>query len=32
VAAGWRVLRVSWKRLETEPVWVAERLAEALAA
>ncbi len=32
VAAGWRVLRVSWERLAAEPVWVAERLAEALAA
>jgi very-short-patch-repair endonuclease len=32
VAAGWRVLRVSYKRLEREPAWVAQRLAAALAA
>ncbi len=32
VAAGWRVLRVSYKRLEREPAWVARRLAAALAA
>jgi very-short-patch-repair endonuclease len=30
LAAGWRVLRVSNDRLEREPEWVAERVAEAL--
>jgi very-short-patch-repair endonuclease len=32
LAAGWRVLRVSYDRLEREPEWVAERIAEALRA
>jgi very-short-patch-repair endonuclease len=32
LAAGWRVLRVSLARLETEPEWVAERIAAALRA
>jgi very-short-patch-repair endonuclease len=32
LAAGWRVLRISWERLRSEPLWVAERLAEALAS
>jgi very-short-patch-repair endonuclease len=31
VAAGWRVLRVSFARLDREPAWVAERIREALA-
>ena len=31
LAAGWRVLRISWERLRSEPRWVAERLAEVLA-
>jgi very-short-patch-repair endonuclease len=31
VAAGWRVLRVSYARLAREPEWVTERLREALA-
>jgi very-short-patch-repair endonuclease len=30
LVAGWRVLRVSYDRLEREPEWVAERIAEAL--
>lgn len=32
LAAGWRVLRISWERLRSEPLWVAERLAEVLAS
>jgi hypothetical protein len=32
LAAGWRVLRVSYGRLEREPEWVAERIADALRA
>jgi very-short-patch-repair endonuclease len=32
LAAGWRVLRISYARLEREPGWVAERIAAALAA
>jgi len=32
LAAGWRVLRISYERLEREPEWVAERIAEALRA
>jgi very-short-patch-repair endonuclease len=32
VSAGWRVLRFSYKRLEREPAWVAQRLSAALAA
>ena len=32
LAAGWRVLRVSYGRLEAEPEWVAARIAEALRA
>jgi very-short-patch-repair endonuclease len=32
VAAGWRVLRISYARLETEPEWVAKRIAAALRA
>jgi very-short-patch-repair endonuclease len=32
LGAGWRVLRVSYERLEREPEWVAERIAQALAA
>jgi very-short-patch-repair endonuclease len=32
VAAGWRVLRVTYVQLEREPEWVAERIAEALRA
>jgi len=30
LAAGWRVLRISYERLEREPAWVAERIARAL--
>jgi very-short-patch-repair endonuclease len=30
LAAGWRVLRVSYARLEREPEWVAKRIAAAL--
>jgi very-short-patch-repair endonuclease len=30
LAAGWRVLRISCERLEREPAWVAQRIAEAL--
>jgi hypothetical protein len=29
LAAGWRVLRVSYQRLQREPAWVAARIAEA---
>lgn len=32
LAADWRVLRVSYARLEREPEWVAERIAAALRA
>jgi very-short-patch-repair endonuclease len=32
LAAGWRVLRISYERLEREPEWVAARIAEALRA
>jgi very-short-patch-repair endonuclease len=32
LAAGWRVLRISYARLEAEPDWVAARIAEALGA
>jgi very-short-patch-repair endonuclease len=32
VAAGWRVLRVSYERLGGEPEWVADRIADALRA
>ena len=32
LAAGWRVLRVSYGRIERKPDWVAERIAEALRA
>jgi very-short-patch-repair endonuclease len=32
LAAGWRVLRVSYARLEREPEWVAKRILKALAA
>jgi very-short-patch-repair endonuclease len=32
LAEGWRVLRISYERLEREPEWVAERIAEALRA
>jgi very-short-patch-repair endonuclease len=32
LGAGWRVLRVSWRRLEREPEWVAERVGDALRA
>jgi very-short-patch-repair endonuclease len=32
LAAGWRVLRVSYGRLECEPEWVADRIAGALDA
>ena len=31
LAAGWRVLRISYERLKREPAWVAQRLAAALA-
>jgi very-short-patch-repair endonuclease len=31
-AAGWRVVRISYARLEREPEWVAERIAKALRA
>jgi very-short-patch-repair endonuclease len=31
VAAGWRVLRITHRQLETEPAWVARRLPAALA-
>jgi very-short-patch-repair endonuclease len=30
LAAGWRVLRISYARLEREPAWVAARIARAL--
>jgi very-short-patch-repair endonuclease len=30
LAAGWRVLRISYARLEREPAWVAARIAAAL--
>jgi very-short-patch-repair endonuclease len=30
LAAGWRVLRISYERLEQEPAWVAARIARAL--
>jgi very-short-patch-repair endonuclease len=30
LAAGWRVLRISYARLEREPKWLAERIAAAL--
>lgn len=32
LAAGWRVLRISYARLEREPEWVAARIAAALGA
>ena len=32
LAGGWRVLRISYARLETEPEWVAKRIAAALRA
>ena len=32
LVAGWRVLRISYARLELEPDWVAARLAGALGA
>jgi very-short-patch-repair endonuclease len=32
LAAGWRVLRVSYVRLEREPAWLAVRIARALGA
>jgi very-short-patch-repair endonuclease len=32
VAAGYRVIRVTWRKLTAEPVAVAARLATALAA
>jgi very-short-patch-repair endonuclease len=32
LAAGWRVLRISYARLERKPEWVAERIAAALGA
>jgi very-short-patch-repair endonuclease len=32
LAAGWRVLRISYERLEREPAWVAERIVDALRA
>jgi very-short-patch-repair endonuclease len=32
LASGWRVLRVSYERLEREPAWVAKHIAEALSA
>jgi very-short-patch-repair endonuclease len=32
LAAGWRVLRVSYQRVGREPKWVAERIADALRA
>ena len=32
LAAGWRVFRISYARLEREPDWVAARLADALRA
>jgi REase_MTES_1575/Transcriptional regulator, AbiEi antitoxin len=31
-AAGWRVVRITWRQLEHEPAWVAERLARVLRA
>jgi very-short-patch-repair endonuclease len=30
LAGGWRVLRISYARLEREPEWVAERIAQVL--
>lgn len=30
LAAGWRVLRISYRQLERDPEWVAERIAAAL--
>jgi very-short-patch-repair endonuclease len=32
LAAGWRVLRISYARLERDPAWVAARIGEALRA
>jgi very-short-patch-repair endonuclease len=32
VAAGWRVLRITWRQLEREPAWVARRIEQALRA
>ena len=32
LAAGWRLLRVIYARLERDPAWVAQRIAEALRA
>jgi len=32
VAKGWRVLRISYGRLERDPGWVAARIGEALNA
>jgi very-short-patch-repair endonuclease len=31
LAADWRVLRISYARLQREPGWVAERIGSALA-
>ena len=32
VGAGWRVIRITWRQIEQEPVAVAATLAAALAA
>lgn len=31
-AAGWRVLRITWGRLERDPEWVARRIGKALVS
>lgn len=31
LAAGWRVLRVTWRRLRDDPAWVVARIADLLA-
>ena len=30
LAAGWRVLRITWRQLERDPGWVAGRIAKGL--
>jgi REase_MTES_1575/Transcriptional regulator, AbiEi antitoxin/AbiEi antitoxin C-terminal domain len=32
LAAGWRVLRISWRQLDSERAWVAARIAQLLTA
>lgn len=31
LAAGWRVVRITWKQLDREPDWVAERIGTGIA-